>query len=162
MSDVKLVLWAVAAAFVAAIIIRFLPWPKGPNETLGDEADLDPPRPVGKHPALGAVYRQGPMLHYGGTSITLTPRQLEHINIWRRRDGKYPMSVAGFRAAIADQARTGASPIHSNDEWLTYLISASNSEIPEHHSFRVAVDTSIDIQTDMPFYGQFGGAGRVS
>lgn len=165
-------LLAVLAAFaVTALLI--LASKRRPNETLGDEADLDssyrdgptmhydpPPRLTGKRRELAMGY--GKRFQSNVPDIVLTPRHLEHINILRRRYDKPPMNAAGFRAAIARQATaTVPVPVRSSDDWVLYLI-AYEVLSGDHQQHRVSVDASITVAPNEPFNGQGGqyaGAG---
>lgn len=95
--------------------------------------------------------------------ITLTPRNLEHVNIQRRRSGRPPLSATGFKAAIAKQASSPAA-LHTSNDWLTYLI-LYEVLFADHQQSRLAVDQPIAIVPDAPFNGQGGtyaGAGATS
>lgn len=94
-------------------------------------------------------------------SITLTARQLEHVNIQRKLRNRPPLNRAGFNNAVAhawDQPRRQPD---TSVNWLTYLI-LYEAFFDDHKTSRVACDASIAIRPDQPFNGQGGeyaGAG---
>jgi hypothetical protein len=91
-------------------------------------------------------------------ACTLTTRDLEHVNVQRRLQGRSPLNRNGFKTAIAS-ARTNP-PVDGNN-WLPYLI-AYELLTPDHVSSSVSGCAHISIDPGQPFNGQggeFAGAG---
>lgn len=127
-------------------------------------ADGTPPmrdrRPVGKHPALGMPYG-----HSGQAAnvtahhrLTLTPRQLERVNIQRKLQGRAPLNRAGFSNAVSHAWDQPRKQPDTTSDWLTYLI-MYEVFFADHQSSRVSCDTGITISPDQPYNGQGGGYG---
>lgn len=89
---------------------------------------------------------------------TLTTRDLEHINVRRRLQGRQPLNRNGFQTAIASARRD--TPVDANN-WLVYLI-AYDMLTADHASLNVGGCSHISIDPGQPFNGQggeFAGAG---
>jgi len=93
-------------------------------------------------------------------TFTLTPRQLEHVNIQRKLRGSPPLNRAGFKAA-ASLAATQASQPNTTTDWLTYLI-IYECLFADHQSHTVSTSSGMTIDPNQPDNGcggTFGGAG---
>lgn len=89
---------------------------------------------------------------------TLTTRDLEHVNVRRRLQGRHPLNRNGFQTAIASARHD--TPVDANN-WLLYLI-AYNMLTADHASLNVGGCSHISIDPGQPFNGQggeFAGAG---
>jgi len=110
-------------------------------------------RPMRKSPTLAAPYVP--------STIYLTPRQLERVNIERRWLGKPALNIAGIQNAVAhawDQPRK--QPDNGTD-WITYLI-LYEVLFADHQSSHCHVPSGIAIDPEKPYNGQGGeyaGAG---
>lgn len=109
-------------------------------------------RPFGKRapPSLG--------------SITLTPRQLEHVNIQRKLRNRPPLNAAGFNNAVAHAWDQGRRQPDTSSNWLTYLILYEC--FFAHHQASTVADTGhgLIIDPSLPYNGQVGevpGAGAA-
>jgi hypothetical protein len=71
------------------------------------------------------AYHSAKLLSDKGGSVkefTLTPRQLEHINIQRKVRGKSPLGLEGFQDAVTYAwGEPHLRPI-TIDDWIAYLI----------------------------------------
>jgi len=158
--------------FAVAIVIMFLTRPRSPlakpkvdehvttfaqikreERSPGTFGHRRRMRPMRKSPTLAAPYVP--------STIYLTPRQLERVNIERRRLGKPALNIAGIQNAVAhawDQPRK--QPDNGTD-WITYLI-LYEVLFADHQSSHCHVSSGIAIDPEKPYNGQggeFAGAG---
>jgi hypothetical protein len=182
MSPYSILMLCIAAALGAAIWAA-LASRKLPKAT---ERVIEPPLPD-RHPALGGgrpPARKSNMsfekikhtatsgqpitrsnaspLGQKKTPVFLTPSQIEHVNIIRKRNGKPPFNRAGLLSAIAHPwDRAEVRQPQTSTDWLSYLIVYEILSV-DHFGGSVAGCGGAVIDRDLPYNGQggeFAGAG---
>lgn len=131
--------------------------------------DLDEPfrrtaENVRLHPPVEAKYHPRPSFvpQTVHPTITLTPRQIERVNIQRKLRGKPPFNRNGLTNAIAHPwDRAGMRQPQSSNDWLSYLI-AYEIFAADHQGHTIAGCGGVTIDTGQPYNGhggEYAGAG---
>jgi hypothetical protein len=120
-------------------------------------------RPIGKRKTLAAPYRglsgKPNRASFGKRAtaprILLTARQMQHINIERRKAGRPMLKREGFKAAISHAWDQPVSAPRTMDDWTHYLILyfvITQSHVSNQAS--IIGGMPIGIEPSAPYFGQ--------
>lgn len=156
MSPYTIMGWIFALVLATIFLALILPRRKRAVSygTDDGQADVNRPRsirPVGKHPALAHPYGIIRKPHV----VTLTPRQIERVNIARKLRGKPPLNRAGFKNAISAAWDTPRREPQTSTDWLTYLL-LYEVYFADHQSARCSGVGGFTIDPNLPYNGQGG------